>query len=492
MRSSSPDFFSDAPSPQRPASGVTRRALLQTAPAALAPLASGPEPAAAPAKPNIVLFISDQFRWDCVGAMGLNPMNLTPNIDAMASRGVLFRNAFTNQPVCAPARATLFSGQYPARHGVWRNGLGLPPDADTLAGCLRKGGYSANYLGKWHLAANHGDPQATRGPVSPEQRGGFLDLWQAANVLEFTSHAYEGELYDNDGSPIRFSGVYRADFMTGLARRFLRSAKPPFLLALSYLETHHQNDTDSFDAPREYAGRYKSCFVPQDLRPLPGTWPSQLPDYYGCVRKIDEAVGAVRSALVETGLDRNTIFIFTSDHGCHFKTRNAEYKRSPHESSIHVPLVIEGPRFNRPRVVSELVSLVDIAPTLLAAAGVAVPQSMQGCNFLRLAEGPSEGWRNEVYFEMSETSTGRGLRTPRYTLGAAVPKLPGWTAAASGERYVEYALYDLFADPYQHVNLAGTQSAAEVSADLRRRLAGWIVESGSPPAAVDPAFFPYI
>ena len=478
--------------PQAAPPPVTRRTLLRAAPAALAPLAAV-RADAPPDRPNIILLISDQFRWDCLGAMGLNPMNLTPNLDAMAARGVLFRNAISNQPVCAPARASIFTGQYPTRHGVWRNGLALAPDAHTLAGSLRQAGYSANYIGKWHLAGNDGagNSPETRGPVAPEKRGGFLDLWQAANVLEFTSHAYEGELYDRDGRPIRFSGVYRVDFMTGLARQFLRGAKSPFFLTLSYLETHHQNDSDSFVPPREFAGRFQDFFVPPDLRPLPGTWGSQLPGYYGCVASIDQAVGAIRQTLVETGLDRNTIFLFTSDHGCHFKTRNSEYKRSPHESSIHVPLLAEGPGFNRSLTVPELVSHVDLAPTLLAAAGVPVPSSMQGSSFLGLVDCRTEGWREEVHFEMSEFLTGRGLRTPRYTLAAAVPKRPGWKAAPSAASYAEYMLYDLNADPCQHVNLAGNQHYAEVAAELRRRLSQRIAEAGGPAAVIEPAHFPY-
>src|SRR5258708_17963555 len=96
-------------------------------------------------RPNILLIISDQFRWDCVGAMGLNPMNLTPNLDQMAGRGVLFRSAICNNPVCAPARGCMFTGLYPARNGVWRNAIGLPENSTTLATELRKAGYSANY-----------------------------------------------------------------------------------------------------------------------------------------------------------------------------------------------------------------------------------------------------------------------------------------------------------------------------------------------------------
>lgn len=492
MRHSFQNSFSGTNRPPHASSDVTRRQWLQTTPAALVPLTSATAQAATgTGRPNIILLISDQFRWDCVGAMGLNPMNLTPNIDAMAGRGVLFRNAFTNQPVCAPARASIFTGQYPSRHGVWRNGIALNTSANTLATSLRQSGYSANYIGKWHLAGNNGNLPETRGPVSPEHRGGFLDLWQASNLLEFTSHAYEGELYDNDGKPLSYSGVYRSDFMTGLAQRFLRSAKSPFLLTLSYLETHHQNDSDTYDAPKEFAGRYKNCFIPQDLRPLPGSWPSQLPDYFACVAKIDETVGTLRKTLVETGLDKNTIFVFTSDHGCHFKTRNTEYKRSPHESSIHIPLVIEGPGFNRSLAIPELVSHVDIAPSLIAAAGAPVPQSMQGNSFLGLLDRHCDGWRNEAYFEMSEFMTARGLRTPQYTLAAAAPKRPDWKPVASSDSYVEHMLYDLYADPYQHVNLAGNQHYAEVSKGLRHQLAERIFQAGGVSAAVEPAIFPY-
>src|SRR6185437_4206536 len=123
-----------------------------------------------------------------------------------------------------------------SRNGVWRNGIALAPTMTTLASSLRQAGYSANYIGKWHLGGNTPRDRARLGPVAPEYRGGFLDLWQASNVLELTSHPYEGDLYDNDGKPMHFSGVYRTDFMTGLAQKFLRSAKSPFFLTLSYLE----------------------------------------------------------------------------------------------------------------------------------------------------------------------------------------------------------------------------------------------------------------
>ena len=114
----------------------SRRHLLGALPAA----ALAAQTTGMPARPNILLVISDQFRWDCIGAAGLNPMNLTPNLDQMASRGVLFRNAFCNQPVCAPARASIFTGQYPAKHGVWKTAIGLPDDAVTFPKLLKQAG----------------------------------------------------------------------------------------------------------------------------------------------------------------------------------------------------------------------------------------------------------------------------------------------------------------------------------------------------------------
>jgi arylsulfatase A-like enzyme len=468
----------------------TRREWLSGLPAAAALTASSAAAQTGGAsRPNIVLVISDQFRWDCVGAVGENPMNLTPNLDAMASRGVIFTSEFCNQPVCAPARGSIFTSQYPSRHGVWRNGIGLGENATTLAGTLRQNGYSANYIGKWHLAPG-GHPDQV-GPVPPQNRGGFLDLWEGANALEHTSHAYEGDLYDGNGNPLHFSGVYRADFLTQRAQRFLRAARSPFFLTISYLEVHHQNDTDTFDPPKEYKGRYANPFIPHDLRALPGSWPSQLADYYACVAKMDAVMGDIRKTLAETGLDRNTILMFTSDHANQFKTRNTEYKRSPHEGSIHVPLVLEGPGFNRGMRVSELVSQVDLMPTLLEATGVPVPATVQGRSLLPLVERRASDWRNEVFFQMAEFVTGRGLRTPQYTYAAMAPKPPGWKAAPRAEKYVEYVLYDNYADPYQQVNLAGRAEYRKVADELRDRLAARMREAGEAPAAIEPCWFPY-
>lgn len=466
---------------------MTRRSLLGSAAGIAA--AQPPAPVNRPRQPNIVLIISDQFRADALGCMGLNPMNLTPNLDSMARRGVLFRQAISNQPVCAPARATIFTGQYPAQHGVWKNGLGLKPDAVTLPATLRQHGYTANYIGKWHLSPQTPTDRAS-GPVPPESRGGFADFWEASNALELTSHPFEGDMYDGDGKPLHFSGEYRADFLTDRAVRFLKEKRHkdrPFFLAVSYLEVHHQNDSDLFVPPKKYETKYRNPWVPQDLRPFPGTWPSQLPGYYGCVAAIDDAVGTLLGSLKEQGIENDTIVMLTSDHACHFRTRNAEYKRSPHESSIHIPLIVQGPGFDRALEIQELVSQVDLAPTLLQAVGITPPRSMQGNNILPLFDRRIEKWKNEVYIEISESLTGRALRTPQWTYAVASPQ-----RAESSSQYNEYILYDRYADPYQHVNLAGRTEVRDISQKLRERLMARMVESGRPKPVIDPPFIAYV
>ncbi len=468
----------------------SRRELLGAA-AALPAAAKAQDRAESVRRPNIVIIIADQVRGDFIGAAGRNPMNVTPNIDAMAREGTLYRNMFTDQPVCSPSRACLFTGQYGAKNGVWRNtgkGVGLSPDATTIATELSHAGYSTNYIGKWHLA------EARGGPVAPSARGGFLNLWQASNELELTSHPYYGDMYDGDGRPIHFENQYRVDFVTSLATRFLRqtSKSAPFLLTVSFLEPHHQNDLGRMVAPKGYAERYKNPFVPADLKFFPGDWQEQLPDYYGCIKRVDESVGEIRKTLVETGLDKNTIVAFVSDHGCHFMTRNTEYKRSGHDASTHIPLVIEGPGFQGGHPVDELVSMVDLTPTLLASVGLPIPATMQGQSTMPLLSGTSRDWNNEVFIQMSEFWIARALRTPDWTYVAAAPRDDApFKPARNAPRYVSFQLYDNRADPNQLVNLAGRKGYQQIDEQLRERLKKRMAEVGDQPAELWPCTFPY-
>ncbi len=453
--------------------------------------AGGPTSGSSPARrPNIVLVIADQFRWDFVGAQGLNPSTITKNLDGIAARGVNFSNFVTTQPVCAPSRSCMFTGHYASQTGVWRNGLPLRRDLPTLATVLRAQGYTANYVGKWHLAGNEFAKSDRPDYVPPELRGGFLDLWDASEALELSSHPYSGVLWDRDGNKLSFEDEYRVDYVNSRAIRFLKEPQEkPFLLVVSQLEPHFQNDLKRFVAPRGYAERFANAWTPRDLRPFPGDWPSQLPDYYGAIQRVDESVGQLLQTLRERHLDDNTIVAFVSDHGCHFRTRNTEYKRSPHESSIHVPLLMQGPGLDLGRQVTQLGCMIDLMPTLLDAAGIPAPAGVQGRSMLPLLHSPEarEQWQKEVFIQISESCVGRALRTDRWTYCVIDPEAHNHTPNSS--RYQEYQLYDLAADPHQIINMAGRSEYRAISAHLRQRLLTRIQEAGEPAAEIAPARF---
>jgi arylsulfatase A-like enzyme len=504
---SSPIFANELPSRREFLGKSAAMALPALAASRADSAAAGPEAAranqAARAKPNLLIVIADQFRWDFVSAYGLNPMGITPHLDAMAQRGTAFRNAVTNQPVCAPSRSSLFTGLYPTQTGVWKNGFGLKPGATTLATLLGDQGYSANYIGKWHLAPTIGVPNPSAGFVPLEYRGGFNDLWQGANALESTSHPYEGTMWDADGHELPFKGTYRVDFLTQLAVDFLKQPKTkPFFLVVSQLEPHFQNDANAFLPPNEYATRYVNGFAPNDLKFFPGDWQAQLPGYYGDCKRVDDSIGTLMQTLQEQNLIDNTVVAFISDHGCHFRTRNTEYKRSPHESSIHIPLIVQGPGFDHSRMISEIVSMVDVCPTLLNALGVDRPGAMMGRSampLVNLGEG-RESWRNEALIQISESMVGRALRTPEWTYCVADRSAPNGTTTGSSAHYDEYQMYDLLADPHQLLNLAGRQDVAAIvhpegdrgtlaqtAAQLRERLIARMVEAGEDAPQIAPS-----
>ncbi len=431
----------------------------------------------ASARPNVIVFFTDQQRWDTTGVHG-NPMGLTPNFDRMAQQGTHAYHTFTCQPVCGPARSCLQTGMYATETGVYRNGIGLKPDAQTLAHHFNAAGYKTGYIGKWHLAANH------KGALPREEQGGY-DYWLASNLLEFTSDAYQTTLFDNQGDPVDLPG-YRADALTDAAIRYVDANQDdPFFLFISYIEPHQQNHLDDYPAPDGYREQYTGGWTPPDLAALGGSTQQHLGGYYGMVKRLDEALGRLRDALKSLALDENTVICFTSDHGNHFKTRNDEYKRSGHESSIRVPTAFCGPGFEAGGQLRELVSLVDLPPTLLDAAGIPVPEEMQGQSMLPLTTGQRDGWQEEVFVQISETEVGRAVRTQRWKYGVHAPDKDGGSDSGS-DRYVENYLYDLDADPYELTNLIEEPAHEEVAAVMRARLIRRMVAAGEEAPVIEP------
>jgi arylsulfatase A-like enzyme len=442
-------------------------------------------------KPNILFIFSDQQRWDTCGCYG-QELDITPNLDRMAAEGVRFEHAFTCQPVCGPARACLQTGRYATEMGCFRNGIALPLDETTIAHRLSGAGYEVGYIGKWHLASTNGmgeaDVDYRTKPVPPERRGGYVDFWLASDVLEFTSHSYDGHMFNADMEKVPFPlHRYRVDAHTDWVLEYLRTrtGEKPFFLFVSYIEPHHQNDHNCYEGPHGSRERFAGYKVPGDLVDTEGDWRENYPDYLGCINSIDENLGRIRDELGKLGLAENTLILYTSDHGSHFRTRNSEYKRSCHEASIHIPMIACGPGFEGGRVISDLVSLIDLPPTVVTAGGIEPPTSMRGRPLQALVDGTATEWRKEVFVQISESQVGRAIRTNRWKYGVTAPGKHG-SQDADSDHYVEQYLYDLDVDPFERNNLVADPAYADLRAELAETLKRRMAKAGEEVPTISP------
>ena len=421
-------------------------------------------------QPNVIVFFTDQQRWDTTGAHG-NPLNLTPNFDRMADNGTHIDASITCQPVCGPARSCLQTGLYATQTGSWRNGIPLNPELKTLAEYYKEAGYTTGYIGKWHLGT-------TEGAVPKHERGGY-EYWLAANVLEFVSDAYDCVLFDEEDQKVKLPG-YRVDAQTDAVIRYIDKNKDnekPFFLFVSYLEPHHQNHVDDYPPPDGYREPYTGKWTPPDLQQLGGSTGQHLGGYLGMIKRLDEALGRMNDALKSLDLTDDTIILYTSDHGCHFKTRNSEYKRSGHESSVRVPTAFSGPGFEMGGRRQEVVSLIDLVPTLLDASGIEPPDLMPGRSLMPRLRGSSEDWENCAFIQISESQIGRAIRTKRWKYGIVALDKNGETESCA-DTYTENYLYDLKSDPYELQNLIAFQSHGPLCDHLRKKLLAEMQKAG--------------
>jgi uncharacterized sulfatase len=408
----------------------------------------------------------------------------------MAKEGVRFENAFTCQPVCGPARSCLQTGKWATETGCFKNDIGLPRDEKTIAHWFSEAGYEVGYIGKWHLASTgqKGIDYKTKA-IPPEFRGGYKDYWLASDVLEFTSHSYDGYLYDGQMNKVEFpKDRYRADCLTDFSLDYLRTRdrKRPFFLFLSYLEPHHQNDHGHFEGPRGSRERFKDFRAPGDLAGAKGDWTTELPDYLGCISSLDANLGRIRAELKKLGMAGNTLIIYTSDHACHFRTRNGEYKRSCHDNSIRVPMIAHGPGFTGGKVVRQLVSLIDLPPTLLTAGGIVPTTTMRGSALQPLAGGEAGPWRDAVFVQISESHVGRAIRTKDWKYSVrALGKSGG--KDMNSDAYAEDFLYDLRADPHERNNLVRDPQHARIRAALAQLLKREMVSAGEKEPRIEAA-----
>lgn len=450
-----------------------RRLLLAPLVVLLLASAAGESPGAPPERPNVLFFLSDDHRHDQLGCAG-HAFLQTPHIDRLAAEGVRFENAFVTTSICAASRASILTGCYERRHGYT---FGKPPiPADLVAASypvvMRAAGYRTGFIGKWGVSAKGKKPREIFDVFKPMNRSPYLKK-QPDGTLR-----HETEI---DGD---------------LAVQFLRECKPgkPFCLSVSFNSAHAEDGdkVNHFPWPKAVDGLYDDQpmpaprlsepeifdrhpeFLKQSLNRVRYFWRWDTPEkyqrnlraYYRMLTGMDRVIGRVVAELDELGLADNTVVIFTGDNGYYMGQRGFAGKWSHYEESLRVPLIVFDPRAEkkqRGRVVSQMALNVDIAPTLLELAGVALPAEYQGRSLMPLVrrESPAD-WRTDTFCEhlmgIKQIPSWEGVRGPRYVY-----------ARYFGQKPLFEFLHDLREDPDQLTNLAGDPAADEVLQRMRRR-----------------------
>ena len=383
-------------------------------------------------RPNILVILTDQQRSDSLACYG-NVFVRSPNLDRLASEGVRFLDAFTPFPLCTPARASLWTGTYPHLHDIMDCVYGIDdafersPAPTTVFDRLSEAGYLVGYFGKWHLG---------------EARPARIDHWDATNSEE--GHWIGGIEYIPDSQTRRM-----VDFLQGL-----RGERRPFFLVQSYRPPH-----EPYTAPE------------RDLRLYRGKGIFR-PGYYASVTALDRCVGEILKTLEDIGALKDTLVIYTSDHGEHFNYRARNNKSTGHDDSIRIPLIAAWPgRVVSGTVVPGAVGLQDVTPTLLDFAGCECPDYLHGRSLRPLMEeaGGQGGERYYVQntedfrsFEVWDRLMSAGgypadSRSHRSPDGEWDRQRALWTPGAKLilSEHGNHALFDLERDPEEELNLFG-------------------------------------
>jgi len=409
-------------------------------------------------RPNLVFVFADQWRAQATGYTGNKDVK-TPNLDRLFKESINFSNAVSGCPVCSPYRASLMTGQYWLTHGVFHNDKSLNPDAVTIGKVYHRAGYETGYIGKWHIDG-HG-----RSSFIPKERRQGFKFWR---VCECT-HNYNHSLYYGDTPEKQYWAGYDAIAQTREAQRYIRDhVKLPFVLFMSWGPPHAPYKT----APEKYRKMFADLSkiflrpnVPEHLREKAL---EELAGYYAHIAALDDCVGELPETLKECGIEENTIFVFTSDHGDMLHSHGQTKKQKPWEESVRIPFLLRYPAVHGKsgRIIDMPINTPDIMPTLLGLSGIAVPESVEGRDFSGVIKGTQPPDNDAalimcpVPFHQWNYQRGgreyRGVRTRRYTY---VRDLKG-----------PWLLYDNQADPYQLKNLCNEPTYTEVRQELEKML----------------------
>ncbi len=451
-------------------SQLTRRTFLAGA-AAASPLGAAPAPQN---RTNVLFILADQWRWSAFAHAG-DPNVRTPHFDRLAREGARFARTYAANPVCTPNRSCILTSRYSHQHGMIHNNLMLPPPERCLPRPFADAGYATHYIGKWHM---DGEPRPGFVPPGWRRRGiqtfeGFnRGHWYPTGAQYFTN---EGQLLHPD--------VYEPTYQTDLALAFMkRNLHHPFFCYLSWGPPHTPYNPppkwNIYD-PEKIAWREN---VPQATRQDPWTRRA-LAGYYGLCSSLDAELSRILTFLDDEKLARNTLVVFTSDHGDMLGSHGAYFKSKPEEESLHVPFYMRLPGRVRAGAQPEtLASSVDLMPTILSLCGLKAPSAVIGRDLSGAALGTANPRADLVYSEgLMRTSGPRGHVKKNDDVPArgslGVTHGSEWRTIVTPQHKLVMlydgtvaALFNREKDPYEMHNLAEERSAAPLRQDLLAKL----------------------
>jgi arylsulfatase len=455
---------------------------------------------AAPDRPNILLFLADQHRWDCLGAYG-HPDVETPNIDRIASDGVRYENCFCPYPVCTPSRYSLLTGLYVRQHMGWTNHCTLPPALPTFPRILREAGYRTAAVGKMHFTPTYLDVGFERMELAEQDGLGRFDddyhrylrerhlvdridlIDQRSEYRQGASRAY-WECFgaaESDLPEEHHCTTWIGDRAVEAVRQWAGGGN---FLMVGFVKPHHP-----FDPPAPWSRMYAPDAVamppgwtaeslPGDLDFHTGYFPNAsltepalrriMAMYYATISQIDHHVGRMLDLLAERGLYDDTMIVYTADHGDYMGFHHMILKGGlMYDPLVKVPLIVKYPGGSSAAATGDaLVSNLDLAPTILAQAGCEPAETMAGLDLATRPQGRelifAEGWRNRQYMVRSRTQKLLLCREGRHN------------------RY-----FDLAADPLEMDDLFSRGDRQREIEALKQHLLRWSLHDAVTPTYLD-------
>jgi len=451
-------------------------------------------------RPNVVVIFTDDQRWDCLGIMPKPLLGMkTPHLDRLAREGALFENMFVTTSLCSPSRASFLSGLYAHSHDVMNNFTDYPTDLASYPRRLQESGYNTAYIGKWHM-----------GEQDDQKRPGF-DYW--------ITHKGQGKYYDttfNINGTRRLVKGYYTTRVTEMAADWLknkRKTEKPFMLILGHKAPHgpfvpedkYKNIYD--DVPVAYPEtafnlETKPKWVTERLDtwhgiygPLYGfrkDFPDKNPEgvdifgtfvrsYAGTIKSVDDSVGEIYKTLQEIGQLDNTLIVFTSDNSFLLGEHGMIDKRTMHEESIRVPLLVRYPKLIKPgTVIKQQVLNIDLAPSIVDICRIRPLKNIHGLSWKHLLGGDDKSWRKSWLYEYNYekqfpyTPNVRGVRTDEW-------KYVHYPHGDGGPDRHMAELYNLKEDPNETYNLINDPKYASVVKELKAELARLLKQTGALP-----------